>query len=190
MFSKSLGSNKFTTQRKIIGFNERNNPKFKPSKEKEVRIYSPNVIKSQKSDKLKFTNFYASHTDGAIINRLSELSSDLDVIKSGNIEMDVYFNDNRIESIIKLFIVDFDIDNLGQDKVRKVTLIDPFGMKGQVRVYFIISNDFNSYEIIAIDLFHLLIPSSHNGKSSEQMLNSTYESNKNNNKCLTDMFLG
>lgn len=188
MFSKSLGPNKFTTQRKIVGFNERNNPKFKPAKEKDVRIFNPNVIQSQKSDKLKFTNFFSDHTDGSIINRIYELSNDLDILKSGNIEMEVNFNNDRIVNIIKLFISDFDVESLGEDKVRKVTLVDPFGMKGQVRVYFIISNDFNSYEIIAIDLFHLLIPSKHGGKSSDRMLNLTYESNKNNNRCLTSIF--
>lgn len=188
MFKKSLGVNKFTSKRKIIGFNERNSNKFKPAKEKEVRIYNENVIKSKRDKTLKFTNFYSDNTDGSIINRMEDLGNNLDILRELNIENEVNFNNDRIKNIIKLFIDDFEIDDLGEDEVKKITLVDAFGMSGTVRVYFILSKNFESYEIIAIDLFHLLIPSSHRGKNKHQVLQDNYSKNRNNDKCISNYF--
>jgi len=55
-------------------------------------------------------------------------------------------------------------------------------MSGTVRVYFILSKSFESYEVIAIDLFHLLIPSSYRGKSKNEVLLRNFRRHKNNNK--------
>lgn len=188
MFKKSLSVDIFTSKRKIIGFNERNSSKFKPAKEKEVRIYSENVIKSKSDESLKFTNFYSDNTDGSIIGRIEELGTNLDILREQNIDTEVNFNNSRIKNIIKLFIDDFVVDDLGEDEVKKVTLVDAFGMSGTVRVYFILSKSFESYEVIAIDLFHLLIPSSYRGKSKNEVLLRNFRRHKNNNKCISDYF--
>jgi hypothetical protein len=43
-----------------------------------------------------------------------------------------------------------------------------------------------SLSLVLIDLFHLVIPSDHNGLSAEKMLKKTFHDNVNNMECISD----
>lgn len=190
MFSKSLKPIiKFTSKNKL--FTERN--KFEPHHKSTVDIYNQEVIKSKINNELKFTNFYSYGTDVSIKNRLEDLSCDLSIIKERDFDTNVNFNNNRIADIIKLSIPDFDVKDVEKGEVRKVSLTDSFGCKTGVRVYFLLDPVSSTYQIIVIDLFHLVIPSQHkdkkgNRKGKEKMLNETFNKNKNNKECISNFF--
>lgn len=127
------------------------------------------------------------------MNRLDALSSDLNIIKECDLEDTINFNDDRIAEIIKLFITDFDVNDLETDEVGKVSLKDSFGKNTGVRVYFIVDSLKLEYKVILIDIFHLVIPSQHTTKKGrkidrEKKLNTTFNENRSNNKCISDFF--
>lgn len=166
---------------------------LKPTKEKKVVVYNENVIQSKLNERYKFTNYYSDRTDAEIMNRLDALSSDLNIIKECDLEDTINFNDDRIAEIIKLFITDFDVNDLEADEVGKVSLKDSFGKNTGVRVYFIVDSLKLEYKVILIDIFHLVIPSQHTTKKGrkidrEKMLNTTFNENRSNNKCISDCF--
>jgi hypothetical protein len=191
LFTKSLKPQNDLLERKKRSFSERHQDKFKPEKKKEVKFYNEQTIKSVHNKDLKFTNFFSGKTKCNVLQRLYELSKDLSVIRSLS-PTTVNFNRKRIAQIIKLYIDDFDPKDLEEDKVMKVTLEDSLGQQDGVRLYFLLNKTFDAYEIILIDLFHLVIPSKHRKKGRmidrESMLNITYNQNKNNNKCISCYF--
>lgn len=166
---------------------------LKPTEEKKVVVYNESVIQSKLNERYKFTNYYSDRTDAEIMNRLDALSSDLNIIKECDLEDTINFNDDRIAEIIKLFITDFDVNDLEADEVGKVSLKDSFGKNTGVRVYFIVDSLKLEYKVILIDIFHLVIPSQHTTKKGrkmdrEKMLNTTFNENRSNNKCISDFF--
>lgn len=192
LFSKSLKTKIDLSDRKKRSFSERHREKFKPKKEKEVKLFSEDIIKSVNNKSLKFTNHYSSLTSFEILKRVEDLSDDLTVIRTLPMTT-VEFNDDRITKIIQLYIEDFAPKELNEDVVMKVSLVDSFGLQDGVRIYFIMNETFDAYEIILIDLYHLVIPSNHTTRNKKritkkEMLNRTYEKNINNEKCISDYF--
>lgn len=92
------------------------------------------------------------------------------------------------------YIGDFEYSRLKDDSIRKISIKDRLGMSETVRVYFMLTNSFDAYEIIMIDPHHLVIPSKKAVKGKKQkknrltQLNQTYSYNKNNDVCISTLF--
>lgn len=170
-------------------FTERHSDKFQPREEREVRVYSEQVLKSKKNHSLKFTNFLPKKATTEVIIRLYDLRKNPNIVRELDMEP-VTFSDKRIEKIIRLFIDDFEQEDLEDEQVAKVTMKDTLGKTSPVRVYFIFNHKLRVYEIILIDLYHLVIPSKHPNKkgklmSKERVLEKNYRTNEYNNVCIS-----
>lgn len=192
LFSKSLKTKIDLSDRRKRGFSERHQVKFKPHENKDVKFYNGQTIKSMYDKELKFTNYYSNKTKSEVLQRVEELSEDLSIVRNFSPNT-IDFNKKRIERIIKLYINDFDSSDLEEDKVMKVTLGDSLGQQDGVRLYFLLNTKLDAYEILLIDLFHLVIPSDlkdRKGKiiKQDKVLNSTFSDNQNNQICISDYF--
>ena|SRR5690625_2949794 len=193
LFLKSLDKNKKKydlTDRIKRTFKERNREKFQPKKDREVNFFNPEVVKSKIDKKLKFTNFYSNTTHFAVKERINELSEDLSIIRDC-IPEEVNLND-RIIDIIKLFIPDFEVQLIEDDQIMKVRLENQLGQQDGVRIYYLLNEKFDAYEIIIIDLFHLVIPSRLKVRnkilSKGQAMNKVFQENVQNDICISTLF--
>lgn len=174
-------------------FSERHQERFKPKEEKKVTLYNDEAVISKFDQSLKFTNYLSVKMESSISMRLEELGQDLSLVKETGSFEPINFSKERITNIINLYLIDFNPGELEEDKVMKVSLRDSFGKKEGVRVYFILNNSLDVYEIILIDVFHLLIPSRHRDKKgrvfdADKMMNVTFEEHRNNKECISDFF--
>ncbi|NIK12887.1 hypothetical protein [Alkalibacillus almallahensis] len=164
--------------------------KLEPSKKTEVKPFNEFSFKSKYNSDLEFTNFYREDTDQKLKKRINELSEDFSVTLKGETR-GVEFDKDRIKEILELFVGEFHEDDLSEDEIVKVRLYDPFGYPTEIRVYLTLDTsdlDNKVYYVLMVDLFHLVIPSSHNGKQSEVVKQETFEHNKDNNKCISEFF--
>lgn len=172
---------------------------FKPKKEKEVRWFNSKSIESISIPDIQFTNFLSHEKNSEVIERINFFISDIDYLKGNyNGSNVIDFNDNRnklrLQKIMESYIGDFEYSKLKDDSIRKISIKDRLGMSETVRVYFMLTNSFDAYEIIMIDPHHLVIPSKKDVKGKKQkknrltQLNQTYSYNENNNVCISTLF--
>lgn len=163
---------------------------FKPKKEKEIRFFNEQSITSKESKQDKFTNFLYEDTDILILERIMSFLSDITMLKDLNSTTVSFKNDEkaeRISNIIKLYISDFEISSKDEDRIRKAPIVSRLNTNENVRVYFMINDNFDTYEIILIDPFHLVIPSDYKKKKAKQVLNETYNANQYNGECISSL---
>lgn len=172
---------------------------FKPKKEKEVRWFNSKSIKSINMPDIQFTNFLSHEKNSDVIERITFFISDIDYLKgnyngSNAIDFEDNRNNQRLQKIMESYIGDFEYSRLKDDSIRKISIKDRLGMSETVRVYFMLTNSFDAYEIIMIDPHHLVIPSKKAVKGKKQkknrltQLNQTYSYNKNNDVCISTLF--
>lgn len=187
MFLKSIkGESKFVPEvfhdRK---FSQSNDDRFKPAEPKEVRFFNREVTRSKQSEKLKFTNFLSS-SPGNEFYRLESLVNDVSVLN--NMKTDtVNFNNKRITDILNLNLFDFNPRALNDDSIVKVDLRNEFNQQDGVRIYVYMDTNSGAYDIIMVDLFHLVIPSKHKKKDKHTVLNETYRKNERNDQCISSV---
>lgn len=185
LFLKSLKGKgkfnpKFLPNRK---FSQSNDDRFKPTQPKEVRFFNREVTKSKRCEKLKFTNFL-SNSPGTEVYRLESLVYDVSVLNNMRTSS-VRFNNKRITDILNLNLIDFNPRALNDDSIVKVDLRNEFNQQDGVRIYVYMDTKNGAYDIIMIDLFHLVIPSKHKKKNKHTVLNETYKINQHNKQCIS-----
>ena len=134
---------------------------FKPSKFKSIKkdINFDYAMKSVNLDMLNFTNFFTKKS--ALIKFFKKEYS---CLKNGSVDIDdntkyvatiVNYKDPALELKIKLII-----ENTRKIKVDKLPkIIYKYKNRTNPEVQFYVTNNIqNEYEVLAIDLYHLLIP--------------------------------
>jgi len=99
----------------------------------------------------------------------------------------VNFNNTRITDILNLNLFDFDPKALKNDAIVKVDLRNEFNQQDGVRIFVFMDFKNKAYDIIMVDLFHLVIPSKHKKKDKHTVLNGTYQKNKRNDQCISSV---
>jgi hypothetical protein len=151
-------------------------------------LLSGDSYKSKQDHSLCFTNFISDRTDYVTLARLEELFKDLSSIQSH--QLNSVNMKERIENILSLYHFQ-NSEDLVESKVMKADLKGSLSNQDGVRAYFTFDHEVVEGEwiaktqVIMIDLFHLVIPSKHKGKTADRSMRDTYHTNMNNKTCMS-----
>lgn len=158
------------------------------SGKKPVIIFPTNFLESHCDYKLKFTNLIdITEIPKTTLKSLKRIIEDPEYISKETTE--VVLNNtngrNRLRKILKLYRKDEmfkENDNILY-KVRGASYKDINGKSDPFRIYlkaYSNSDGENVYDLILCDIYHLCIPSYHNGLRPQQMLQQTFSLHYNN----------
>lgn len=187
IISENLTKSKYVNTSKSI----HNNLNAFSEKKKIVQLYNNQFFDSINNSQLMFTNFLQ---DSFLVNENLKESLD-NIFKNSEYifresKLVKYSGKNkvRIKNIINLYSVVFDESkeilekHLQDGQIYKTAFSLNKNEKGKIRIVSVVHLDDKTenylFKLLFIDLYHLFIPSSHNGYSSDKQLKKTYNDYK------------
>lgn len=152
-----------------------------PTEKNEFVRASDDFLKSFKNPQIRFTNFIdpknitepTKQTLRMLIDNIEFVSKNTEQVELSN------RNATRLKKVLKHYMPKetFSDDNNMIFKVDGVSISNShFVKENPVRIYLKveIQEEQNIYQLIFCDIYHLCLPTYHDGKNRDQMLNQTY----------------
>lgn len=185
--SENLTKTKYVNASKKIHKNLNNFPE----KKKIVKLYNNQFFCSINDSRLMFTNFLQEDLliDDTLKNSLNIIFKDSECIfrKLKSVEYSGK-NSERIRYILNLYSVNFKESkekleqHLQEGQIYKTAFSLDKNEQGKIRIISVVhlddKNENYILELLFIDLYHLFIPSSHKGYTSQKQLERTYNDYK------------
>ncbi|MEB7801502.1 hypothetical protein NGC89_08575 [Staphylococcus xylosus] len=155
-------------------------------KEKEITFFNKSVIFSETNTILKFTNFISDTKQQSKINIIHNFSKNLSLLKERISTLDY---DDRMLSILSLYLKEETKEISKNQSLVKSDIRSMLDTQDALRVYWFYDLSDDKIKVVCIDPQHLVLPSKHNGKTKNQMIEQTFKETTNSKKhCISKYF--
>jgi len=155
-------------------------------KEKEITFFNKSVIFSETNTILKFTNFISDTKQQSKINIIHNFSKNLSLLKERISTLDY---DDRMLSILSLYLKEETKEISKNQSLVKSDIRSMLDTQDALRVYWFYDLSDDKIKVVCIDPQHLVLPSKHNGKTKNQMIEQKFKETTNSKKhCISKYF--